>query len=273
MLKNLILSIIILSLLFNSSFALFERENGSARMWSLGNGGVALSDEVSVIGLNPSGLGFLNKKGIQASWSELFGLKELSSGDFYLVYPFRKISLGLGYNIFGEKDYYQESIISFALGYRLGERVSVGSNIKYMRVGFNPSYGSYSTWGIDGGVSFRFNKKVSIGASIQNINKPRMFKNSFDIPRVWRAGISLFPLENVILLLDFEKESGYDYNIHFGQEIKILKQLDLRFGIETEEPRYSFGTGFDLERIKIDYAYLSHPNLGGSHKVSFSFGW
>jgi hypothetical protein len=242
-------------------------------MWSLGNGGVALSDEVSVIGLNPSGLGFLNKKGIQASWSELFGLKELSSGDFYLAYPFRKISLGLGYNIFGENDYYQESIISFALGYRLGERVSVGSNIKYMRVGFNPSYGSYSTWGIDGGVSFRFNKKVSIGASIQNINKPRMFKNSFDIPRVWRAGISLFPLENVILLLDFEKESGYDYNIHFGQEIKILKQLDLRFGIETEEPRYSFGTGFDLERIKIDYAYLSHPNLGGSHKVSFSFGW
>lgn len=273
MLKNLILSIIILSFLFNPSFALFEREKGSARIWSLGNGGVALSDEASVIGLNPSGLGFLNKKEIQASWSELFGLKELSSGDFYLVYPFRKINLGLGYNIFGKKDYYQENILSFALGYRLGERVSVGSNLKYMNVSFTPSYGSYSIWGIDGGVSFKFNKKIQIGASIQNINKPRMFKNSSDIPRVWKAGISLFPFENVILLLDFEKESGYGYSIHFGQEIKILKQLDLRFGIETEEPRYGFGTGFEIERIKIDYAYLSHPNLGGSHKVSFSVRW
>jgi len=31
--------------------------------------------------------------------------------------------------------------------------------------------------------------------------------------------------------------------------------------------------GFDFEKINVDYAYLNHPVLGGTHKLSFSFSW
>jgi len=234
---------------------------------------VALSDEASVISSNPSALGFLGKKQIQTSWSELYGLKQLSSGDFYFAYFIGRFGLGLGYNTLGKSDYYQESIISIAFGYKIKDYFSIGAGFKHMEVSFPSPYGSHSTSGIDLGAIIRLDKKAQLGTKIENVNEPKIFNTSEDISRSFKIGLAAFPFENLILTFDYEDESGYDKKIHFGQELKILKQLDLRFGIETTPPRYSLGTGFDFERIKIDYAFLSHPSLGATHKVSFSLEW
>lgn len=273
MLKHIILLISLFLILSDNCFGLFENNRLSARYLSLGEGCVALSDEASVISSNPSGLGFFEKKQIQASWSQLYGLKELSSGDFYFAYSFGRFGLGLGFNIFGKSDYYQENITSVAFGYRIKSFFSIGLNLKYMKVSFSPTYGSHSILGIDFGATVRINKKAQFGAKVENINKPEIFNGSDDIPRLFKIGLAIFPFENLGLTFDFEDESGYDKKIHFGQEIKVLKQLALRFGTQTSPARYSLGTGFDFEKINIDYAYLSHPSLGATHKVSFSFGW
>lgn len=279
MYKTWIIIAVILLVWYSESLALFENEGLSARYLGLGGGCAALSDEPCIVASNPGGLGFYSKKGVELSWSQLFNLKELSAGDFYIAYPLEKIlsinslTVGLGFNIFGQSTYYQESIISFAFGYKIKNYLSFGSSVKYMRANFSSPYSDFSAIGFDSGLLIKIHDKVQIGGVIKNLNKPEVIEGHDDVPRGCDLGMAIFPFKDVILTIDFVKDSQFDHQLKFGQEIMILKKLALRLGIQTEPVRYGVGTGFEWEKMKIDYAYLSHPTLGGSHKVSYSFEW
>jgi hypothetical protein len=258
---------------------MFEYDGLSARFLSLGGGCNALGDDPSVVTSNPGGLGFFSKKSIELSWTQLYNMQELSAGDFYFVFPLGKIlsinslTSGWGFNVFGESDYYQESTVFFAFGYGIKNCLSLGLSIKYMRVYFPSPYSDFSALGFDSGVLIKIQDKVQIGGAVKNLNQPRVIKGSDDIPRVWNMGVAFFPYESIILTVDFTKESGFDHQIRLGQEIRISRNLCLRFGINTEPVRYSVGTGFNWEKMKIDYAFLSHPALGPTHKISLCFEW
>lgn len=273
------LTFLILLLSFSKSFALFEYDGLSARYLSLGGGCTALCDQPSMIASNPGALGFFSKKSIELSWSQLYNLKELTAGDFYFVFPLGKffstnsLTSGVGLNIFGEADYYQESKVSFAFGYAIKNYLSLGASIKYMRVSFPPPYSDFSILGFDAGVLFKIQDKVQMGGAVKNLNQPEIIKGSDDVLRIWNMGIALFPFKDIILTTDFVKESGFDPQLKFGQEITLSENLILRFGINTEPIRYGVGTGFNWEIIKIDYAFLSHPDLGQTHKASLRFEW
>jgi hypothetical protein len=272
-------TLLVIILLCSESCALFEYDGLSARYLSLGGGGTALYDEPSVMASNPGGLGFLFKKSVELSWSRLYNLKELSAGDFRFVFPLGKslsinsLISGLGFNIFGESDYYQESMVSFAFGYKIKNYLSLGVSINYMRVSFPYPYSDFSAIGFDSGVLIRIRDKVQVGGAVKNLNQPEVIGGSDDVPRVWNMGVVIFPLKDIILTTDFAKESGFDSQLKFGQEIMILRNLALRLGIMTEPVRYGVGTGFNWEKMIIDYALLNHPALGQTHKVSLRFKW
>jgi len=277
--KGWIIIIIILLMWHSDAFALFENEGLSARYLSLGGGCAALSDEPTVVASNPGGLGLYSKKGVELSWSQLFNLKELSAADLYITYPLERLlsvnslTLGLGLNIFGQSDYYQENIISFAFGYQIKKGLSVGTSFKYMRADFPSPYSDFSAIGLDSGVLIQIQDRIHVGGVIKNLNRPEVIEGSDDIPGLWDLGIAFFPFKDVTITFDFVKDFQFDHQLKFGQEITILNELALRFGIETGPPRYGVGTGFKWQKMKMDYAYLSHPSLGGTHKVSFYFEW
>jgi hypothetical protein len=255
------------------ALAAFDNCGTSAKALSLGNACVALGDEASVISTNPGGLGFFKKIGFQASLSRLFDLDELCEKEFYLVYPFKSFSLGGGTYIFGRANYYQEMVLTLAFGYELKDYLSFGSNLKYMPVSFSPTYKALSAWGTDFGAIFKFDDKAQFGMGIKNFNQPKLLDNSDDLPTIFSSGLAVFPYEEVNLVFDFSYDERYKGQFHFGQEIKLIKNLPLRFGIQTSPARYAFGIGFNFEKMNVDYAYLNHPVLGGSHKVSFSLSW
>lgn len=279
MFKKCSLTLLVLFILFSECFALFEYDGLSARFLSLGGGCNALCDEPSVLTSNPGGLGFFSKKSIELSWTQLYNMKELSAGDFYFVFPLGKIlsinslKSGLGFNVFGESDYYQESTIFFAFGYGIKNHLSLGVCIKYMRVYFPSPYSDFSALGFDSGVLVKIQDKVQIGGAVKNLNKPQVIKDSDDVARVWNMGVAFFPFKHIVLTVDFAKESGFDHQFKLGQEIMLSRNLFLRFGINSEPVRYGVGTGFNWEKIKIDYAFLSHSALGQTHKVSLCFEW
>jgi hypothetical protein len=264
-----------LILLFYSipAIAAFDHCGISAKALSLGDASVALGDEASVLSTNPGGLGFFKKTGFQASLSRLFDLDELSEKEFYLVYPFKSFSFGGGTYIFGKTDYYQEMVLTLAFGYELKDYLSFGSNLKYMRVSFSPTYKALSAWGTDFGAIFKFDDKVQFGMVLKNFNQPKLLDNSDDLPTIFSSGIAVFPYEEVNLVFGFSYDKRYKGQLHFGQEVKLIKNLPLRFGIQTSPARYAFGVGFNFDKMDVDYAYLNHPVLGGSHKVSFSLSW
>lgn len=270
---------VILLLWCSESSALFESEGLSARYLSLGGGCAALSDEPSAMASNPAGLGFYQKKGVQVSWSQLFGLKELSSSDLYFAYhpgkilPISGLTLGLGLNVLGQPDYYQESRILFSLGWAIKNGLSLGTSVSYMKASFPSPYPALSTIGFDLGGLIRIHDSVQIGAAIKNLNKPRTAGGSGDIPQVWDLGLVFCAFQDVILTIGLVKDSDFEHQLKCGQEIRIFEKLDLRFGLTTEPVAYGLGIGFGWEKMKIDYVFLNHPTLGGSNKVSFSLQW
>ena len=255
------------------AIAAFDNCGTSAKTLSLGDASIALGDEASVISTNPGGLGFFKKIGFQVSLSRLFDLDELSEKEFYFVYPYKSFSFGGGTYIFGKADYYQEMVFALALGYELKDYLSFGSNLRYMRVSFSPTYKYLSAWAMDFGAVIKFNNKVQLGTVVKNFNQPKLLDKSDDIPTIFSSGIAVLPFEEVTLTFDFSYDKRYKGQLHFGQEVKLIKNLPLRFGIQTSPSRYAFGAGFNFEKINIDYAYLNHPVLGGSHKISLSFSW
>jgi hypothetical protein len=256
-----------------NAHAAFDNYCSSAKTLSLCNASVAMTDEPAVVLTNPGALGFLQSKGIQASLSRLFDLDELSEREFYLAYPFRSFSLGAGFHMFGKADYYQESILAVALAYRIIDRISVGSNLKYMRVSFSPEYDHLSAFSVDLGSAYKVNSKVRLGFAARNVNQPQLAKDSDDIAANFCVGLVVLPFNEATLLLGISYEERYKEQLHLGQEITLVENLPLRFGIQTSPARYALGAGFNFERFVFDYGYSNHSVLGDTHKISFSYRW
>lgn len=257
----------------SSLWAAFDNCGSSAKALSLGNASVTMTDEPSVVLTNPGALGFLQQNGFQASLSRLFDLDELSERELYIAFPLRYFSLGGGWYMFGEKDYYKESVLSFAFAYRVKDHLSIGSNFKYMRVSFSSGYDALSALSIDLGSIYKVKHKFQLTFVARNLNQPKLVKHSNDIPALFVFGIAVFPLSEVTLLFDLSYEERYKEQLHLGQEIKLLKNLPLRFGIQTSPNRYAFGAGVNLDKLVFDYAYSNHSVLGNTHKISFSYFW
>jgi len=260
--------------LFSASVqAAFDNCGSSAKTISLGNASIAMTDEPSAVLFNPGALGFLQHKGFQASLSRLFDLDELSEKELYISFPLSSFSLGAGFYMFGKRDYYQESLLSLAFAYKIKDRLSLGSNLKYLRVSFSSEYDALSTFSIDVGSTYKVNNKFHLGFVTRNLNHPDLVENSDDIPTIFSFGLAVFPFEEVTLLFDLSFEERYKEQFHLGQEIKLLKNLPLRFGIQTSPARYALGVGFNQDKFGLDYAYSNHSVLGDTHKISFSYLW
>ncbi len=257
----------------DSGWAAFDNYGSSARILSLGNASAALTDEPSAMWSNPGALGFLPQKGIQASLSRLYELDELSEKDLVLAYPFRSFTLGAGFYMFGKSNFYQENVLNLAFVYRIKDHLSLGSNLKYLRVSFTPEYHVLSTFSVDLGSVYRINEKIQLGLAARNLNRPDLVENSDDIPTNFCLGMTVFPFPEVSLLLDLTYQDRYKEQLHLGQEIKLLKNVPLRFGIQTSPARYAFGVGFNFRKLALDYAYLNHSILGNTHKISFTYWW
>ncbi|HVP35635.1 MAG TPA: hypothetical protein VMT04_01435 [Terriglobales bacterium] len=272
--KRLALVLLSCLVLFEFSSGAFEEKPSSARGLSLAGATSSLSSEASQLLSNPASTGLFSKREIQLGWSKLYGLDELSQGDLYLTFPLNKrLTLGAGYNIFGKNDYYKENLLIIGLGIKMTENLSLGTNLKYYQLSFPSPYGDFNALGLDLGSLYKLDEKVQIGFALRNINQPELIKNSDRIPFSYSAGISLYPYKQVFLAAELDQTRSEKEELRFGQEIKIFRNLALRFGMKTSPACYSLGTGLELENLRFDYGYLSHPVLGGSHKVTLSFGF
>jgi hypothetical protein len=270
--RRSILTFLLLLMSFELASGAFEEKPGSARGLSLAGAISSLSSECSHLLSNPASTGLFSKKEIQLSWSKLYGLDELSQGDLYLTFPLNKrLTLGAGYNIFGKNDYYKENLLIIGFGIKMSEHLSLGTNLKYFQLSFPPPYGDFKTLGLDLGSLYKIDEKVQIGLALKNVNQPELIKDSDEIPFSYSAGISLYPYERVLIAAELYKTKSEKEELRFGQEIKVFHNLALRFGMKTSPACYSLGTGLELENLRFDYGYLSHPVLGGSHKVTLSF--
>lgn len=172
----------------------------------------------------------------------------------------------------------------FSYAKKKSDKMRYGANVKLIRRGV----GDYSAWGIgfDVGVLLNPFGKLQLGANFQDVTTTLVAWNTGRqelISPTLKTGLS-YPLNlnkissTVIFAgdIDFRFEGRkfasqahmgeISLDFHAGAEMLIKKVVALRIG--SDMGYFSAGAGLRLPRLAADYAFLSHDELGKTHRVS-----
>jgi hypothetical protein len=264
--QKIIQSAIFFLLFSASAQASFDTKKG-ARPLGMGGTFVAVSNTGDALYYNPAGLWQLNNPYAQTFYSAPFNLKELGTTVFNFTYPMSMGNGTLNFESYGY-DVYRETTLGAAFSGSFKEKLSYGIVLNYDHLSIKDA-GSAATVGIDLGLMFRPQEKVTIGFSARNVNRPAI--KSDELPQTFSMGISLRMIDPLILNADVYKDVKFPTDLRFGAEYQFFDKLFLRVGMATEPSRFSAGLGFDFGKGVIDYAIYSHPDLGVTHAISASF--
>ncbi len=93
------------------------------------------------------------------------------------------------------------------------------------------------------------------------------------LPLKLKSGLALQPMPGLTIALDL----AFPFEFHLGGEYSLLvpqplSRLDLRIGSMVLGETFAFTIGFGISRepFRLDYAFVSHPRLPGSHRMALS---
>lgn len=264
------LVILIVSLLAaQRGYSAFEERPGSIRAISMGGAGVALAEGASSIYLNPAGVAKLRSPELVATYTTLFGLEELRYTNLAYLQPLRRLgNLGFGWEGFGE-GIYKERVAFLSYARKILKGSYVGVNLKHMELSIE-TIGKATSVGFDLGFIQELGGKVSVGLFSRNTNRPQI--GGEGLPSKIAAGIGFKSFEKMILVLDYgitetstKKSLG---SLAVGTEIELTSSFLLRAGVQSSPQRIGLGFGLRQRQLGVDYTYLTHHVLGGSHQLN-----
>lgn len=266
--------------------------NGAARTASLGGAAVGEAYDVNAMYWNPAALSFLQQSSVTISsilgrsgqsFDNTLSLPPLYA-DNYLV-----VAAGIAGSYYGKdwsKPYFAYHGIDLGYSIKLNHTVSVGvlMNVRYgnsSRSGlwatsgtiggfYAPSSGiSYGIVysGIGLGVLYNYDGNAEAIAYKRNIGQSVGIGSSFRFP-------SLYRLPYITLTFECQKFidiSGITYR--GGIETYPSKIVSLRLGIIANSigTTGTFGLGFNIGHLHIDYAYAPSRALDRFHQISISY--
>jgi hypothetical protein len=168
------------------------------------------------------------------------------------------------------------SIFNLGFAYKIIPSLSLGVGAKY----FIDKLASYSSsgFGFDAGIMFNtFLPGLSAGIAVQNFGgKINYDTEDQKIPLTYRGGV-VYKLykPDLKFAMDVVKSVDTDYRINFGIEYVFQGQFSLRAGNvftpnESFTPSMSAGFNFKKQYF-LDYTFVNYQDLGGTHRLGFSF--
>lgn len=287
--KNLILmTIIFVFLLVSWSRAgLFDDRYPSARATAMGGTGVSVANDVWASYYNPAGLPQVTQPVVGSSYIRLFNVSFLRNFFGAAAYPLpgKYGTASVSFQYFGvnykDTDISGEYTIALSHGFYLLKDIhsslSFGYSLKayYWSLGQSlelGDLGSAATFGVDVGFLASVYNRTHLGVYFLNINSPNIGAyEEHDLPQRVVVGISYQPYDGVTTSLDFNKTVGVG-NIQLlgGAEFNVFRNLFLRFGGTTNPNRFSAGVGIQFAQFKLDYALLTHSELGETHQMGLA---
>lgn len=281
----------------------FLQYGAGARSLGMGKTFVGISDDASAVYWNPAGLAQLKNSEISLLHASLYENSGYDFLSFGVPFNARKSAFGIalvnlsstGFQLKNELNVDQgEGGVNEAAGMMslahswafLGDsRIHIGSTVKMVRQNIDTK--SASGFGLDAGFLWGpgspsgILEPLSIGLSVQNLVAPKLkLVNEEDkFPLSATLGIAYrLASGKCIVAVDVNKTQNRNVKPHFGTEIRPIKSLALRAGID--ETEISAGFGFNWQNYSLDYAFAYHDalkgvaDLGASHRfgLSIKFG-
>ena len=254
-------------LLVKTSWGAFETSGIDARSSALGNATNSLSRGAVSSFLNPAGLAELDQAESFLSYSNQFGLSELSQEAVGIGFNLKRVGLAVGLANFGKANFYQEQRVNLSAGKEIVSGVNLGITLNYLILKAE-GYENQNAAALD--LGFQWEKsKFRLGGVVKNVNQPQIGGDV--VLRNYNFGVLYKALPEVNLSAGLYYDTDFKEQVQLGQELNLSDNFALRAGFQTEPNRYSFGAGFLWSKIEIDYAYVNHPELGGSHGVGMKF--
>jgi hypothetical protein len=252
----------------------------------MGGSGVAVANDVWASYYNPAGLAQLDRISVGTSYLRLFNVSFLSNFFGAVNYPLpgKYGSASFNFQYFGvnykDENLSGEYTLSFSHGFYLLKDIhsslSFGYSLKAYHWSLGESLewgdlGSATTLGIDVGLLASIYTRTFLGVYLLNINNPQIGAYSqHDLPQRVVVGLSYQPYDGVTTSLDFNRTIGRgEMQLWGGAEFNIFSSLDLRFGATTNPNRLSAGLGLYIAQFRVDYALLTHSELGETHQFGF----
>ncbi|MBI2417181.1 MAG: hypothetical protein HYV28_04640 [Ignavibacteriales bacterium] len=285
----------------------FDDLGYSARSVGMGGAGIAVHGTPYGLFYNPANIYSSKSLSFYTTYSNLFpGIEDdqISYGTASGIVPISFLgSLGTGITFLGS-DLWKEYTLHGAYAKELFAGFTVGAAVKYLGWSAAAAEGesalSYSGFTVDAGLLYVLNdaipnSQISIGLAAQNITEPSISSsgssNNAKLPRKLGMGFAFYStLYSYLLTVDLTKEedvhwlkTGAEFLAYKGEILTLPVSLFARVGYyEIVKSNYSDanglngGFGLKVNDYTLDYAY-HYPHLmedlGGSHKISFSFNF
>lgn len=181
---------------------------------------------------------------------------------------------------------FSDSEYGFFLSYgrRATQKLSYGGSVKIVRKGFHDAV----AWGLgfDLSAQVRIGKQLLLGANFQDATTTILAWNTgrkeIIIPTLKLGAAlplkvkflkgTLLPAVDADIRFEGRDESAQvstglsSVDFHAGLEYTYRNTLSLRIGSDTGY--FSAGAGINLPKLQIDYAFMSHPDLDTTHRIS-----
>ena len=165
---------------------------------------------------------------------------------------------------------YQENQFIVTGALRVIENVVFGINARYASLSIH-RYGTAESFIFDLGIIARLHSQVNWGFAMKNANYAVIGQAKEPLPQIVAMGLSVRPISNLLLNADIYKDARFPLDGRFGIEFSPFQIMSLRVGSGTAPSRLCAGFSVNLFNFRIDYAYSSHIDLGGSHLFAISF--
>jgi hypothetical protein len=263
------------------------------QIMGVGGAGVALAEGAETLYYNPAGLSDLEGISFSSFYSSHMGVASYSA--FSLTFR----NWGVGFlmfdsgNITGYDDRgnptdtlsYGSHAILFGFGVdpkdlafipALPIDFSLGGRIKYVSATVGDASGSGFAFDLAYRMTFPDMRVGPVGLSdlAFGLTATNLFgglnydAHSESLGMNLRLGVSAKIADIVLITSDLDLSGQF----HAGAEYKPVQNFAIRAGMLTQSGVISLtlGLGINVEGFLIDYAYISHPTLSGSHRISLA---
>jgi len=168
---------------------------------------------------------------------------------------------------------------AFYLQTDLRSSLSFGYSLNYLYVNYGRSaglsgdgsdgidLGSVSGLGFDAGFQASLRNRAFMGVYLKNLNAPRLGDGltESEAARKIAASVGYMPYYGLMTSFQIEKVLGGEIQYKGGLDYALSEWFSLRAGISSYPSQLTFGFGLKKSMFKIDYAFVSHPVLQGTH--------
>lgn len=244
-------------------------EAGS-RSASMAHTSVALNDVWSCFN-NQAGLTGVNKTAFGFYGENRYLFKELINKAAFVALPTKSGNFGVSYNYFGYK-HYNEQKVGLAYARMLGKKLSVGLQLDYFMINQAEDYGNKYLPTFEMGFQYLLTDKLVVATHVFNpLNNKIADYNNEKLSSKYRFGLLYNFNKNVIGAAEVEKNFYNNPHLRLAVEYKIIEQITVRTGIDSEHWQNSFGFGLKLKNLVFDIGVNYHNKLGYTPNTSLHY--